>query len=218
MRIMKDLQGRDAALIAGVTLIVAVLSLLPMGRLLVELVAPRDSFRLRRWWKAWQPVDLDCDMAFAADWHWRYRTRARVRYCCGVVGRSHQHARTQCLRAFLCDPAVDRPQVTALACSSFSGLRASFSRSSAWRADAMSSCFLCDPAVDRPAGNSAGLAPAFRAFEPVSQDHRHGATWQPQSALFRLGHYLLFVQYGPLVFLIVRAGYASFHANWWKRA
>jgi len=31
MRIKRDLQGRDAALIAGVTLIVAVLSLLPMA-------------------------------------------------------------------------------------------------------------------------------------------------------------------------------------------
>ncbi|MCK1975344.1 hypothetical protein LNK20_21915, partial [Bacillus safensis] len=43
MRIMRDLQGRDAALIDGITLIVAVLSLLPMGRLLVELVAPQGQ-------------------------------------------------------------------------------------------------------------------------------------------------------------------------------
>ncbi len=45
MRMFRDLQGRDTALIVGVTLIVAVLSLLPMARLLVELVAPQDSFR-----------------------------------------------------------------------------------------------------------------------------------------------------------------------------
>ncbi len=50
--------------------------------------------------------------------------------------------------------------------------------------------FLRHPAADCPAGNSAGVAPAIRAFQPVPQDHRHGAAaWQPQSALFCLGHY-----------------------------
>jgi len=45
MRMFRDLQGRDTALIVGVTLIVAVLSLLPMARLLVELVAPQGQLR-----------------------------------------------------------------------------------------------------------------------------------------------------------------------------
>ena len=44
MHRLRNIQGRDAALMIGVTLIVALLSLMPMLRMLVELIAPQGRF------------------------------------------------------------------------------------------------------------------------------------------------------------------------------
>jgi hypothetical protein len=69
MRMFRDLQGRDTALIVGVTLIVAVLSLLPMARLLVELVAPQGQLSTSV--QHGLPPGIPCRSVLAARcWRW----------------------------------------------------------------------------------------------------------------------------------------------------
>ncbi|MBA8839206.1 iron ABC transporter permease [Ochrobactrum sp. RH2CCR150] len=168
MRIMKDLQGRDAALIVGVTLIVAVLSLLPMGRLLVELVAPQGQFSTSvlvetlgsqsTWIATWHSLQIGIGGTLLA---LAFGIAAAL-----LVGLTNMRGRNVFV-LFYVTPLLIAPQVTALAWLQLFGPSSQFLK-------------------------LLGMAPPLGSRNPLY------SVW---GIIFLLG-----VQYGPLVFLIVRAG------------
>ncbi len=167
MHMFRDLQGRDAALIIGVTLIVAVLSLLPMGRLLVELVAPQGQFSTSAlvetlgsqstWVATWHSLQIGIGGALLA---LVFGIVAAL-----LVGLTNMRGRNVFV-LFYVTPA-DCPQVTALAWLQLFGPSSQFLK-------------------------IIGMAPPLGSRNPLY------SVW---GIIFLLG-----VQYGPLVFLIVRAG------------
>lgn len=168
MRMFRDVQGRDAALIIGVTLVVAVLSLLPMVRLLVELVAPQgkpsasvlvETLGSRSTWVAtWHSLQIGIGGTLLA---LAFGIAAAL-----LVGLTDMRGRNAFV-LFYVVPLMIAPQVTALAWLQLFGPSSQFLK-------------------------LLGMAPPLGSHNPLY------SVW---GIILLLG-----VQYGPLVFLIVRAG------------
>lgn len=168
MRMFRDIQGRDAALIAGVALIVAVLSLLPMLRLLIELVAPQgkpsvsvliETLASRSTWVAtWHSLQIGIGGTLLA---LAFGISAAL-----LVGLSDMRGRNAFVLLYVA-PLMIAPQVTALAWLQLFGPSSQFLK-------------------------LLGMAPPLGSRNPLY------SVW---GIILLLG-----VQYGPLVFLIVRAG------------
>jgi len=168
MRMFRDIQGRDTALIVGVTLIVAVLSLIPMERLLVEVVAPQGQFSTSvlsetlssrsTWVATWHSLQIGIGGTLLA---LVFGIVAAL-----LVGLTDMRGRNIFV-LFYVTPLLIAPQVTALAWLQLFGPSSQFLK-------------------------IIGMAPPLGSRNPLY------SVW---GIIFLLG-----VQYGPLVFLIVRAG------------
>src|SRR5690606_19983674 len=168
MRIFRDVQGRDAALIVSVSVIVAALSLLPMLRLLAELVAPQGTpsasvlFEIlasgSTWIATWHSIQIGLGGTLLA---LIFGIVAAL-----LVGLTDMRSRNLFV-LFYVVPLMIAPQVTALAWLQLFGPSSQFLK-------------ILD------------LAPPLGSQNPLY------SVW---GIIFLLG-----VQYGPLVFLIVRAG------------
>ena len=164
----KQRQGIDMALIAGVTLVVATLSILPMGRLVFELVMPQGSFSLR-------PIQtaMGSSTTWTATWH-SLQVGVGGTLLSVVLGTSvallvsltDVRAKSPFV-LFYVVPLLIAPQVTALAWLQLFGPASPFLK-------------------------LVGLAPALGSRNPL---------YSTTGIIVLLG-----VQYGPLVFLMVRAG------------
>lgn len=168
MRIFRDVQGRDAALIVSVSVIVAALSLLPMLRLLAELVAPQGTPSASvlfetlasgsTWIATWHSIQIGLGGTLLA---LIFGIVAAL-----LVGLTDMRSRNLFV-LFYVVPLMIAPQVTALAWLQLFGPSSQFLK-------------ILD------------LAPPLGSQNPLY------SVW---GIIFLLG-----VQYGPLVFLIVRAG------------
>lgn len=165
---LKHLQGRDAALIAAVTVIVVVLSLVPMLRLMQETIAPQGTLSASALTET-----LSARSTWVATWH-----SLQIGVCgtllslaLGItvallVGITNMRGRNLFV-LFYVTPLLIAPQVTALAWLQLFGPSSQFLK-------------------------ILGLAPPLGSRNPLY------SVW---GIILLLG-----VQYGPLVFLIVRAG------------
>lgn len=165
---IKQRQGIDMALIAAVTLVVATLSILPMGRLVLELVMPQGSFSLR-------PIQavMASSATWTATWHSLQvgigGTLLAVVLGTGVallVSLTDVRGKSPFV-LFYVVPLLIAPQVTALAWLQLFGPASPFLK-------------------------LLGMAPPLGSRNPL---------YSTTGIIVLLG-----VQYGPLVFLMVRAG------------
>lgn len=164
----KRRQGHDAALIAMVAVVVAALSILPMFRLSVEIIAPHGRFSTTALQSA-----LSSSATWTATWHSLQvgvgGTLLAVALGTSVallVSLTDIRLRSAFVLLFVA-PLLIAPQVTALAWLQLFGPASPFLK-------------------------LIGLAPPLGSRNPL---------YSTQGIILLLG-----VQYGPLVFLIVRAG------------
>lgn len=168
MRLTGDDRGRDAALILGVTAIVVILSILPMMRLALEIVAPQGQFSSHA-----LTTTLSNTSTWVATWHSLQigigGTVLAVVLGVGaalLVGLTDMRGRNAFV-LFYVTPLLIAPQVTALAWLQLFGPSSQLLK-------------------------MVGMAPALGSRNPL---------YSTAGIILLLG-----VQYGPLVFLIVRAG------------
>lgn len=164
----KERQGRDTALIAGVTLVVAMLSILPMGRLVLELLMPQGSFSVRPFGAV-----MASSVTWTATWHSLQVGLGGTLFALAIgtgvallVSLTDVRAKGP-LVLFYVIPLLIAPQVTALAWLQLFGPASPFLK-------------------------LIGMAPPLGSKNPL---------YSTTGIIVLLG-----VQYGPLVFLIVRAG------------